>query len=543
MSRSKILFFVAVLFVVELSAQKKFALPPGLVKMDLDNDKTISHEEADFAFEHYFLVRGDSINHQPVHSDSSMIELIAYLEGVDLSDIKGTSAERRFIDIYYSAKYLHQAHENFGQPLGFVENEDYYDSNYVSEPLIPLYHSPTEKADRIFTMTGQMTSVSQIPFQRFFRSNHPSDISDGWTAQTLVVATLPIIIDAGKFGSFNVSPEYAGGNGLGDGAGIAGYPNALFGFPQAKPYLLRPQYYGEFKLNTADESDNEKTLMILAGRFILQEAFEANGWSGDPKRDFLSFNHTMMSAWDAATTAYGFTHGIASRLSSETQALSFAACTVDDGAGSTVTDWRIAKAHSFNLQYTRRIKVGEQFLNLRALAYSNRTWSGKFANYHPDSIGVPFDYPDSLKAFNTKTGIAFDCDYEFSEFMGVFVRYSINDGKSESMGYTQADRAFNIGFSRFADFLKRPDDIFGAAFSVNDLSQGHRQFVSEGGNGFMLGGGPITYGSEYAFEAFYRYTVFHNAELTLNYQFIGNPGYNKDNRILHAATLRLNFQF
>lgn len=532
-------------FTVVGKAQKTnhFHLPPALVTIDADSDKVVSILEAQKAFEYYFTNRGDSINGQTIHTENTMIELIAYLEGLDLSDIMNSPAEKRFIDIYYSAHFLNQHQEQFGETLGFTENEDFYDSNYVSEPLIPLNHSPTEKADKIFTMEGQMTSVSQVPLQKYFGNKRSSDLAEEWTAQTLVVATLPIELNFGDYGAINITPEYAGGNGLGDGAGLAGYPNALFGFPQANPYLLRAQYFAEFELKGTAENDNPSTLMVLAGRFILQEAFQVNGWSGDPKRDFLNFNHTMLSAWDAATTAYGFTHGAAAGISNNKYALNFAACTVDEEAGGTATDWRIAQANSFNLQYCRRIALGERFLCLRALAYTNRTWSGKYGTYHPDTLGVPFDFPDSLKSFHRKTGIAFDCDLEFSEFMGVFLRYSINDGKSESMGYTQADRALNIGFSRFIDFANRPDDLFGIAFSINDVSKGHREFITEGGNGFMLGGGEITYGSETAFETFYRYTVFHNAELTLNYQFVINPGYNKDNKALHAVTCRLNFQF
>ena len=541
------LLFIIVFVIPTVSgfAQKnrQFHLPFSIVPIDLDSDKVISPAEAQKAFEYYFSNRGDSINGQNVHTEGALIDLIAYLEGVDLGDIKGSAAEKRFIDIYYSSRFLSQQQETFGESLGFTENEDFYDSNYVSEPLIPLYHSPTEKADKIFTMKGQMTSVSQLPLQKYFGNKRSSDLAEEWPAQTLVVATLPIELNFGNYGAINITPEYAGGNGLGDGAGVSGYPNALFGFPQAKPYLARAQYFAEFELKSSSENKNPNMLMVLAGRFILQEAFQANGWSGDPKRDFLNFNHTMLSAWDAATTAYGFTHGAAVGISNDKYALNFAACTVDAEAGGLKSDWRIAQANSFNLQYSRRISVGERFLSLRALTYTNRTWSGKYDTYHPDTLGVPFDFPDSLKNFNRKTGIAFDCDFEFSEFMGVFLRFSINDGKSESMGYTQADRALNIGFSRFMNFINRPDDLFGIAFSSNDLSKGHRQFVTEGGNGFMMGGGEITYGSECAFETFYRYTVFHNAEITLNYQFIVNPGYNKDNKALHAVTCRLNFQF
>lgn len=370
------------------------------------------------------------------------------------------------------------------------------------DSVAPLTNQ-TDFFDRFMHVEGQMTAVYQTPLHTTFkRYNGRTDIAQDWNSQILIMATLPFYLNPWKNCVINITPEYAGGNGLGDGAAVAGYPNALYAYPQAKPYLLRAQIQQEFTLKTFEDG-SKNTLELSAGRFIIQEMFENNKWSGDPKKDFLNFNHTMMSAWDAATTAYGFTHGIAARLRTKKSILSGAMVTVNTVAGDITTDWNVRQGQSTNLQYCRALKLFSKDFNIRFLAYNNRTFSGAWKNLPNDTntIGT-FSFPDSLKAYHNKTGLGLDADIALDDETGIFVRFSINDGRSESMGYTQADHAFNVGFSKSMSRFKRPNDNFGLAFSANGLSKGHRDYLNAGGSGFMLVGGPINYGMEMVAETY-----------------------------------------
>lgn len=411
------------------------------------------------------------------------------------------------------------------------------------DSVAPLTNQ-TDFFDRFMHVEGQMTAVYQTPLHTSFtRYNGRTDLAENWKSQVLIMATLPFYLNPWKNCVINITPEYSGGNGLGDGTGISSYPNALYAFPQAKPYILRAQIQQLFDLKTfADGSKN--TLEVRAGRFILQEMFNCNQWAYDPKKDFLNFNHTMMSAWDAATTAYGYTHGVAARLRMKKNIFSGALVTVNAIQGDITTDWNVRQGQSINLQYCRALALWSKTLNIHLLAYNNRTFSGAWKDLPNDTntIGT-FSFPDSLKAYHNKTGIGLDADLALDDETGVFVRFSFNDGRSESMGYTQADQAFNIGFSKGMSRFKRPNDNFGLAFSANGLSKGHRAYVNAGGNGFMLAGGPINYGYEMAFETYYRLNLFSKTDITFNYQLILNPAYNKDYMRLDAFAVRLQFEF
>jgi len=79
----------------------------------------------------------------------------------------------------------------------------------------------------------------------------------------------------------------------------------------------------------------------------------------------------MLSGWDASTTAYGYSYGIASSLVFRRSSLNFAAVTVNRDPGGAVTDWNIEKAHSFNLQYAQQYNLFNKLGTIRFLGFYN----------------------------------------------------------------------------------------------------------------------------------------------------------------------------
>jgi high affinity Mn2+ porin len=524
-----------------MSAQttKVYQLPATLKYIDKNNDDELSDEECKAIFNQYFENRGSETAELTVDVESSLIDLIGFLEGADLRDIKNTKAARRFIEIYYNRRYYLVDQTPFGIPPIVAMN----DTVALPQDTSARPFNQTEFFDQFMHVEGHMTSVFQMPMRQTLKNfNGQSDLSQSWNREMLIMATLPFYFTPWKNGVLNITPEYSGGNGLGDGAGLAGYPNALYAFPQAKPYLLRAQFQQQIVLKKFEDG-TENTIEFSAGRFILQEMFEMNQWSGNPKKDFLNFNHTMMSAWDAATTAYGYTHGVAARYRGRNTIISGALVTVNDVQGGPTTDWNIAKGNSINLQYCRALKLADKDFNIRVLGFRNTAYSGAWKDLVTDTAITSFEFPDSLKSYHSKMGIGIDADIALDKETGIFFRYSINDGKSETMGYTQADVAFNLGISKGMSRIRRPNDCFGFAWSLNGISKGHQDYINAGGNGFMIAGGPITYGREMVFETYYRLNLFANTDISLNYQVILNPAYNKDNCMVDALACRLHFEF
>jgi len=64
---------------------------------------------------------------------------------------------------------------------------------------------------------------------------------------------------------------------------------------------------------------------------------------------------------------------------------------------------------------------------------------------------------------------------------------------------------------------------------VNGISDAHGRYLDAGGLGVLVGDGRLPHpGDEYIGEAFYKLAATRGFELTLDYQRIGNPGYNRD---------------
>ena len=93
------------------------------------------------------------------------------------------------------------------------------------------------------------------------------------------------------------------------------------------------------------------------------------------------------------------------------------------------------------------------------------------------------------------------------------------------------------------DIIKRPNDNFGVACIVNGLSAPHRNYLNGGGYGFILGDGKLNYGYEQILETFYKIRLISLVWLTLDYQFIINPGYNKDRGTVSIFGIRTHVEF
>lgn len=422
------------------------------------------------------------------------------------------------------------------------------------EPKVPkdtLIEREDEKPgslNKYFTIGGELTGLFQSS-SRLYKAKYDGPVSLPAKAhdEKLVLFSIPILCTPWKGAEINFTPEFSDGNGVGNGAGVAAYPNALYGFPTSRPYILRAQYHQTFETNTA----KKKKLLnynFTIGQFILQEMFSVNPYASNPKRDFLNFAHTMLNAWDAATTAYGYTYGFASSFVFKKSSLNFAAGTVNKDQGGPKPDWNISKGYSFNLQYAKEFYLSGRPGTIRGLGFLNSAKSGVYKNfeYEYDSLSSTQTafFSDSLKNYQVKYGFGLDADWAVSDNLGVFARYSWNDGKSESWGYTQCDGSVNAGlFYNFGKLFHRESDGIGISGSYNTISKDHRNFLKHGGTGFMVGDGTLTYAPEIVGEFYITSNVVEHCFITFNYQYMLNPAYNKDRGSVNFLGARFHFEF
>ncbi len=85
-------------------------------------------------------------------------------------------------------------------------------------------------------------------------------------------------------------------------------------------------------------------------------------------------------------------------------------------------------------------------------------------------------------------------------------------------------------------------DNFGIAGAINGLSKLQKEYLESGGYGFIIGDGALNYGHEGVLEVFYNAKLADFLYISPDYQFIVNPGYNKDRGPVHVIGLRVHLE-
>jgi high affinity Mn2+ porin len=142
-----------------------------------------------------------------------------------------------------------------------------------------------------------------------------------------------------------------------------------------------------------------------------------------------------------------------------------------------------------------------------------------------------------------KTGFVLNLEQAIGADLGVFARFSYNDGSNEIMSFTDIDRSGLLGISLKGRGWGRPNDVIGVAGVVNALSRRQADFIAAGGLGILIGDGKLNYATENIIEACYRYQLTDLVAATFDYQLFVNPAYNQARGPVSVFAGRVHFEF
>jgi high affinity Mn2+ porin len=134
-------------------------------------------------------------------------------------------------------------------------------------------------------------------------------------------------------------------------------------------------------------------------------------------------------------------------------------------------------------------------------------------------------------------------EQELTNEIGFFSRLGWNDGKYATWAFTEIDQTINAGISVKGTKWRRSKDVCGFAVVANGISKDHRSFLKAGGYGFIIGDGNLNYGNESIIETYFNAKLTRYFSLTFDYQFVNNPGYNKDRGPVHVFGIRGHVEF
>ena len=204
-------------------------------------------------------------------------------------------------------------------------------------------------------------------------------------------------------------------------------------------------------------------------------------------------------------------------------------------------DWNLAHSSAHTLEYTRRYYLKNKAGAFRLLAFLNTTHMGNYSqSLNLQGSGTP-DITATRKYGNIKYGFGLSVEQALNSFTGIFFRAGWNNGQTESWSFTEIDHGVSGGISLTGIKWNRPDDQIGLALVASGISRMHSDYLSAGGNGFILGDGRLSYGWEKLAECYYSLALLKKLLfLSGTYQILINPGYNKDRSgPVHIFSLRL----
>lgn len=429
--------------------------------------------------------------------------------------------------------------------------------------VIVLAQDSLPQVSKKISIHLQSTIIPQYHFNFKVPYSGDNSFEASEPTATSISTTIYLAYKPFKYTYFVFNPEAAGGKGLSKTQGIAGFPNGevyRVGNPQLTPFIAR--IYAEQRLpltkiaskvdddvNQIAEKTSKDYVSVIVGKFSLADFFDDTKISNDPRTQFFNWSLFANGAWDYPANTRGYTMGFVTQLFYKEFTVKYASTAVPKEANGPDLEYNIKYASGHVLEFgieqfrLSRKKTATHFHALRVGLFSNKANMGDYAVAIATGLqisSVP-DITDSRLVGRKKNGYYISLDNHFGTIHH-FIKHSYNDGDHESWAFTEIDKSVATGFKLDGSMWKRKNDVLGIAYVHNDLSSVHKQYLQNGGYGFIIGDGRLNYGTESILEVYYSFNICKKIFLSPDYQFVTNPGYNKDRGPVHLLAVRLHIE-
>jgi len=353
------------------------------------------------------------------------------------------------------------------------------------------------------------------------------------------------------------NPEISGGSGISGAVGLAGFSNGeTFRIGSPKPALYPARLFLKYNLNLDDkesgisddkanqlpEKESKENLAIIIGKFGIADYFDNNDYTHDPRTQFLNWSLMNSGAWDYPADTRGYTWGITLMYNNPSYEILFAGVMEPQNANGLEMDQHINKAFGLALEFDKTYSLANMEGTARFLLFYNKARMGSYT----ETINTPgynMDITQSRMYSRSKYGFAFNLSQKISPNIGGFARISWNDGHNETWAFTEIDHSLAFGAVYDGIIKGRDIDQYGIAVVINGISEDHKNYLADGGYGFIIGDGLLNYSYEMIFETYYKIQLNKFLSLTPDYQFVVNPAYNKDRGPINIYAVRVHTEF
>jgi hypothetical protein len=442
-------------------------------------------------------------------------------------------------------------------------------SSQPSEPNIPDPATPDDAVETMsphfgdtrFWLSGQTNFIFESHPGFHAAYSGPHSLSTHYEKSMSRVLTLYTGMRLNDSTEILVDIEEAGGSALSGGVGLAGNPNLDI---VRNPLLSKAAYLGRGMIHkvfalSKDKIENQRNFLSLFdelprrrleirfGRFSLPDFFDANSAGSDTHFQFNNWTVDNNGAWDYAADTRGYTVGFLADYEDRNWGFRFAEVLLPTVPNGINLVWRPWQVHGENWEYELRHGVIPKKSGvIRLLAFTNYANMGIYrdaiAQFESGLVATP-DITNHPWHVTRKYGFAANLEQNLSPNITAFARWGWNNGKTESFVYTEVDSTVAEGVRVNGAKWHRRQDRAGVAFVSNGISKIHQAYLGDGGLGFLLGDGKLTYGRENIVESFYTAHVWRGIYVAPGLQYIINPGYNRDRGPVLVPSFRLHLEF
>jgi len=355
--------------------------------------------------------------------------------------------------------------------------------------------------------------------------------------------------------------EMVRGSGVSKGLGLGGYVDgdviksgtAELGI---EPYIARAylRYYYPLSSDTGEVvrgmdqlpgAEPTSRLEIKAGKLSVADDFDQNRYANSVRIQFFNLAFINNTAWDYAADTRGYSYGVVISVVKPSWRLAYGIFEEPTMVNGNKFDGHQLKAQGNNLEFT--LKPNAEGTVIRLLAYLNQARMGSYKGALQtarDTGTVPSVLFDE-KPGRTKYGFGLNFEQPVTDKgeTGIFGRLGWNDGHNEDFTYTDVDRHASLGVQLNGVHWGRQEDQVGCAYALDGLSSQHKNYLRAGGLSLFLGDGRLNYGLEQILETYYRVQIEKYVQVTPDFQYIQNPGYNRDRGPATLYSIRLHLSY
>jgi high affinity Mn2+ porin len=294
-----------------------------------------------------------------------------------------------------------------------------------------------------------------------------------------------------------------------------------------------------------------RRLEFKAGWMSAADDFDHNRYAGSTRTQFMNWSLWQNTAWDFAADTRGYTDGFVFGYISPEWSLKYGMYRMPTVANGQTLE-TLNRAREQNLELT--LSPTALTTVVRLLAYLNTARLGDYkeAVAIAAARGTVPDIAADAQEGRHKLGFGLNLEQPLADEgnTGVFMRLGWDDAHTEDFAFTEVDRVVSFGGQLSGARWRRSEDCLGLGLVVEGLSDPHAEYLAAGGSGFLLGDGRLNYGREQILEAYYRAQLSWSLgqapirlQLSPDFQYIQNPGFNRDRGPVRFYAVRLHLEY